>query len=89
MLLLGKNYPKVIYDIATFEFGNYLAKTKEKRGLFAYLPPSQNLRGGGMQNGHHHCVQWVKLPQIHILDAQQMRHKFKVNLNLNSNSNWN
>ena len=42
---LGKNYPKVIYDIAIFEFGKHLAKTKEKRGMFAYLPPSQILEG--------------------------------------------
>ena len=40
-LILGKNYPKVIYGIAIFEFCKALAKSKEMKGLFANLPPFQ------------------------------------------------
>ena len=34
-----------------------------------------------MQNGHHHCDQWAKLPQIHILDymfGTEDKLKFKL-----------
>ena len=33
MQFLGRNYPKVIYGMAIFEFGMHLTKTKKKEGL--------------------------------------------------------
>ena len=41
MLILGKNYPKVIYDTAIYEFGKHLAKKQIKEGpisIFAITP---------------------------------------------------
>ena len=45
MQFLGRNYPKIIYGMAIFEFGKTLTKTKEMEGLIAKWPHSNYLEG--------------------------------------------
>ena len=45
MQLLGRNYPKNIYGMAIFEFGQNLIKTKEKEGLNCKITTPQLLEG--------------------------------------------
>ena len=54
---------------AIFKFGKALGRNKRKWGAYLHICHHHKIWGGNMQNGHHHCVQWVKLPQIHIWDA--------------------
>ena len=83
MPILGRNYPKLIYGNAIFKFGNYLAKTKEMRGLFAYLPPSQILRGQNAKSSSPLCSVGQATPRSymgsHVWGRGHLKFKFRLN----------
>ena len=66
MQLLVKNYPRIIYGIAMFGFGQNLDKAKERKGVKLQNYHTSIFRGGKVQNTPHHADQQLKLPQKHI-----------------------
>src|SRR3954467_3131602 len=66
-------------------------KFKRIRGLKCKIANTPKIRGGKLQIGPHHCDQWEKLPQIHILDymfeAEGIQSS-NSDLNLNLNEIW-
>ena len=88
MQLLGRNYTKIIYGMAIFEFGTHLTKTKEMEGLFAKLPYSNYLEGQSAKSPSPWWSVSQDTPKTYM-GCPWMNWKFKLDLNLNSISNLN
>ena len=55
--ILVENYPKNIYGMANFEFGQNLIKTKKRKGVKLQNYHTSIVRGGKVQNKTHHADQ--------------------------------
>ena len=59
----GRNYPKNIYGMAIFEFGQNLIKTKEKEGLNCKFTTPQLLEGAKCKINHTMLISGSSYPK--------------------------